>query len=269
VIQDQFPFPVLEGPQIGIVGADDSHLRVSEGDIAIEVEGVRVPLGIVEDPIAPEVQPRRFGMSHEVAGPPRFAATNPTRKEAFPGERVPGPGVHAANRRDLRRREARGGVVALAEEARGVEPASARISDHPVPSAVKTIAGRDDGLVQHGQLRRGERRILSAMGRKPGPQEPDVESHPVVARRAGHDAVVVARVSLGFGESLMTAGRTAGEVREAGESAVVVPNDELCHLRHHMDRAVAPIVDLLRMAQPEPQIATLMTRVGSCGCIPQ
>jgi hypothetical protein len=105
------------------------------------------------------------------------------------------------------------------------------------------------------------------MDRFPGPQKSGDQMHAVIAGVAGYDAVVIGRETLRFRERLMSARGAAIEVGVLWKAAIVVANNELRGVGHHVHGPIGPIINFFRMANAERQITALVSGVGSGGSV--
>ena len=121
LIDQEFAPQARLAAQVRIVGGEKRHLGICVGGVPIEVETVEIPIGIVEDPVPPEIQARRFTLTDEVTRPSGFATAHPSGVEAFSGARIPGPVVDLAHRRDLRCGQAIGVILSATLKDCGVE----------------------------------------------------------------------------------------------------------------------------------------------------
>ena len=107
------------------------------------------------------------------------------------------------------------------------------------------VRGRGEGLI--GRLSIGQ------------------QSRPVIRRRAGDDAVIVLRETLGLHQRFPAAVRAAGEIGTRGSFPVIGFDDRLGRRGRLMDRPPAEIRDLLGMAE-SPAGVERTADVAGIGC---
>src|SRR6266513_6112248 len=133
-------------------------MRVGEREVAVEIERPEVPVRIVVDH---ELEERVGGADSRADGgaaPTALAAAHQARIDLLAGSRVARSLVDLLERVDLRRRQARARrLPCLAQQARRLERARARVVDHAVHYAVERVARRDGGVIDERERCAGKR----------------------------------------------------------------------------------------------------------------
>ena len=131
-------------------------------------------------------------------------------------------------------------------------------------------ANIEHGFVQHRHLRAGNVAgpVRTALETNPtGVDAAGLEMSDVIRRSAGHDAVVIGRIALRFGEALLAACRAAVPVSELRGLAVERLNDEFRIDCHFVDGAIGPIDELFGMAEGPALVVADVAGVGARGGI--
>ncbi len=245
MVHDDLAAAGVKRLQVGIVGTEGrAHVLLQDRDVVVRIEGLRRPSGIVR-----HLQDHRPGHRGAVG-----ARQDGGRRRAIG---VAGIEAHAAGAlvgaidqphpRDLRPGQAAIGVSRRALQLRRIEVAPGGIH-HPVPDPILGVAARQGGVDDQLELagRKLARRIQRLQPVQPEP--PRLQLDEVEGRRAGDDAVIVARVLLGLGEALPAARGTAVVIVEFGWPAVIGGDDLLGNLGHQVVAPVAEIDHPLGMA---------------------
>src|SRR5580765_5090031 len=153
VIHEELPAARRELRQIGVDGVQAGRRPVSSGDVGVVVEGLRIPLLVLEDDVFEEVfrvaaRPRRDGHV-----PARLAAWLETRiqRTRRPARRAR---IDLPRGFYLRSRQAVGAVARLALHDFRIELALRRVLEDAVLDAIERVALIEDRLVEHRVLLR-------------------------------------------------------------------------------------------------------------------
>ena len=150
LIQDQLAAPTDEGAQAGIVGVEDLvGRRIGLGQVAVEVQRLRIPVRILEDDVLEVVH----GVADRHRRPPQLAAPLEAREDLLAR-----PRVRRARRTPACTASTCGAVrhevwsaPAAGQDAR-IEATRERILDHAVRGAVVAVARGQGPRVNRRQL---------------------------------------------------------------------------------------------------------------------
>ena len=154
MIEDGFAAAREEGLEVGIgcgEGCVVDLLCDGDGDVAVEVEGAGVPLGVFEDDVFEAGG--GGGKRRRGEGIPRdLTAGFEAGEDLFARAGIDRASIDLARSFDLFGRETGGGVSAFALGDSGIEVAGEGVPDDAILDAVGRVAGFEGGLVKDGEL---------------------------------------------------------------------------------------------------------------------
>ena len=224
--------------------------------VAVVVEGVVIPSGVVEHHVLEELRAERIhqaALGHRSGDPDGPTAGLGLAAGSVSGEDlavgiVPAR-VQLLERGYLRRGQATVLLRGLAEEHARIEVAARGIFDDAVLHAIERIASGQGGGLNGGQLLRRNEAVLIAEQREIIPSGVGQQVRPIVGGRAGDDAVVILGIALGFHQRLAAAVGARAEVGTLGSLAVEGVQDGLGFHGRFVNGAIAEVGDLLGVVE--------------------